>query len=346
MTQHQPDRLLINKNGDITTGLFEDTVARINGRDYDYRTPLGKPASRRARHFHYKQFQYFGVVSDELLIGCAFADTAYLGMVFFYVFDTRTGALSEHTWRSPLGRALTLSDSPVDGESRFRQGKVDIAMGYHQAPGGTRRKSLTVTMPGLNLQAALHEPAGYQPMSLCTRTGINGWTYANKVAGVDVSGELRRDGDTLDLGTLTGAGGHHDFSAGYMRRETFWNWACLSGRVKGRRLGLNLSCGVNETSVNENCVWVDGRRIKVDGTAFEYDRDDLTRPWRVDSQCGQVALRFTPLGSHRERLNLGLFASNFQQIFGRFDGEIRVAGESPLAVHGLHGFVEEQYAKW
>ena len=41
MTQHQPDRLLINKNGDITTGLFEDTVARINGRDYDYRTPLG-----------------------------------------------------------------------------------------------------------------------------------------------------------------------------------------------------------------------------------------------------------------------------------------------------------------
>ncbi|HBU64916.1 MAG TPA: DUF2804 domain-containing protein, partial [Alcanivorax sp.] len=42
MTQHQPDRLLINKNGDITTGLFEDTVARINGRDYDYRTPLGK----------------------------------------------------------------------------------------------------------------------------------------------------------------------------------------------------------------------------------------------------------------------------------------------------------------
>ena len=157
MTQHQPDRLLINKNGDITTGLFEDTVARINGRDYDYRTPLGKPASRRARHFHYKQFQYFGVVSDELLIGCAFADTAYLGMAFFYVFDTRTGELREHTWRSPLGRALTLSDSPVDGESRFRQGKVDIAMGYHQAPGGTRRKSLTVTMPGKKRSREKHQ---------------------------------------------------------------------------------------------------------------------------------------------------------------------------------------------
>ena len=346
MNLPHPDRFLINKNGDVATGLFDDTVPDINGRDYDYRTPLGKPASRRARHFHYKQFQYFGVVSDELLIGCAFADTAYLGMVFFYVFDTQTGELLEHTWRSPLARALTLSDSPLDGESRFRQGKVDIAMGYRQSPEGTRHKSLTVAMPGLNLRAALLEPAGYQPMSLCTRTGINGWTYANKVAGVDVSGELQRDGKTLDLATLTGAGGHHDFSAGYMRRETFWNWACLSGKVTGRRVGLNVSCGVNETSVNENCVWVDGRCIKVDGTAFEYDRDDLNKPWRVHSQCGQVALTFTPLGNHRERLNLGVFASNFQQIFGRFDGEIRVAGESPLAVHGLHGFVEEQYAKW
>jgi len=339
-------KTLVNDQGQIQTGLFDDTITTINGRDYDYRTPLGKPASRRARRFHYKQFQYFGLVSDELLIGCAFADTAYLGMAFFYVFDTRTGELREHTWRSPLGRALTLSDSPLNGESRFRQRDVDITMGYRESPEGTRRKLLSVAIPGLTLNAAMDEPAHYQPMSLCTRTGVNGWTYANKVAGVDVAGELHQDGKTLDLATLTGAGGHHDFSAGYMRRETFWNWACLSGRVKGRRLGLNLSCGVNETSVNENCLWLDGRRIKVDGTAFEYDRDDLNKPWRVHSRCGQVVLTFTPLGNHRERLNLGIFASNFQQLFGRFDGEIRPAGEAPLAVQGLHGFVEEQYAKW
>lgn len=340
----QPSEL-IAADGQVHLGLFADSVARINGRHYDYRRPMGQPASRRARHFHYKQFQYFGLVSEQLLIGCALADTAYLGLAFFYLFEPQSGRLREFTWRSPLARALTMSDSPRQGESRFSQGKVSIRLGYDENNEG-RSKSLSVVLPDLNLQAALVEPVDYQPMSLCTRTGINGWTYANKVAGVEVRGTLRDGAEETDLSALTNAGGHHDFSAGYMRRETFWNWACLSGRVEGRRLGLNVSCGVNETSVGENCLWLDGALVKVDGVRFDYDRDDLQKPWRVTSRCGQVTLTFTPLGRHRERLDLALFATNFHQLFGRFDGEIRVTGEAPLLVRGLHGFVEEQYAKW
>lgn len=337
---------LIGTDGRPHLGLFADSITHINGRDGDYRTAMGKPASRRARHFHYKQFQYFGVLSDELLIGCALADTAYLGIAFFYLYDTATATLTEFTWRAPLSRALTMSDSPVAGESRFTRGQVALRMGYHQDAQGQRHKSLDVDLPGVRLNAMLHEPPGYQPMSICTRTGINGWTYANKVAGVAISGELHTAGRRWDLARLAGAGGHHDFSAGYMRRETFWNWACFSGRVNERYLGLNLSCGVNETSVNENCLWLDNRLIKIDGTRFDYDPDNLERPWRITSRCGQIALTFTPQGKHRERLNLGLFASNFQQLFGRFQGEIRLQGEAPIPVHDLHGFVEEQYAKW
>ena len=341
----QPSQL-VAQDGQVRLGLFPDTVARINGRDHDYRRPMGRPASRRARHFHYKQFQYFGLVSDDLLIGCALADTAYLGLAFFYVFEPASGRLREHTWRSPLGRALTMSDSPLEGESRFQQGEVSIRLGYRQTGEGERIKSLALSLPDLELQAALTERVGYRPMSLCTRTGVNGWTYANKVAGVDVSGTLREGRDERNLGALPGAGGHHDFSAGYMRRETFWNWACLSGRVGRHRLGLNLSCGVNETSVSENCLWLDGELIKVEGVRFDYRRDDLQAPWLVVSRCGRVDLTFTPMGRHRERLNLGLFASNFHQLFGRFDGELRPTDGAPLAVNGLHGFVEEQYAKW
>ncbi len=341
----QPSQL-VAPDGQVHLGLFPDTVAHVNGRDHDYRRPMGSPASRRARHFHYKQFQYFGLVSDELLIGCALADTAYLGLAFFYVFEPASGRLREYTWRSPRARALSMSATPLEGESRFEQNGVAIRLGYGQTGDGERRKTLSVALKDLTLDAALVEPLDYRPMSLCTRTGVNGWTYANKVAGVDVSGTLRDEGGERDLGALPGAGGHHDFSAGYMRRETFWNWACLSGRLDGHRVGLNLSCGVNETSVNENCLWLDGELIKVEGTRFDYQRDDLQAPWRIRSRCGRVDLTFTPLGRHRERLNLGLFASNFHQLFGRFDGELRAADGAPLAVRGLHGFVEEQYAKW
>jgi hypothetical protein len=181
-------------------------------------------------------------------------------------------------------------------------------------------------------------------MSLCTRVGYSGWAYTNKTAGLALQGELRWRGRRLDLEAL-GALGHHDFSCGFMRRETFWNWACFSGMSGSHRLGLNLSCGVNETGYTENCFWVDGRLVKVDLTRFRFDQDDILQPWHIDSDDGRVALRFTPLGQHRERLNAGLVASNFRQLFGRFDGELR-DGDRVLPVSGLSGFVEDQYAKW
>ncbi|WP_111656291.1 DUF2804 domain-containing protein [Isoalcanivorax indicus] len=344
---HHPEDLpaqLVDDQGQVRFGLFPGTLPRINGRDSDHRTPMGAPASRWARHFHYKQFQYFGIISDALLAGCAFAHTGYIGIAFFYTFEPATGRLREFTWRSPLGRALQMSASPVSGESRFRQGKVDLRMGYARE-GETLVKTLQVDIPGLTLEARMVEEADYRPMSLCTRTGVNGWVYANKVAGVPVQGSLRSDDTVQDLPSL-GACGHHDFSAGYMRRETFWNWACLSGTVNGQHLGLNLSCGVNETSHTENCLWLDGALIKVDTTVFEYDRDHLLTPWHVTSNDGQVDLRFTPLGNHRERMNLGLFASNFNQLFGRFEGTLRLHDGRTLSVRNLYGFVEEQYAKW
>ena len=62
---------LIDTRGQVAFGLFPGSVSDINGREADYRTPMGRPAGRLARHFHYKQFQYFGVISDDLLAGCA-----------------------------------------------------------------------------------------------------------------------------------------------------------------------------------------------------------------------------------------------------------------------------------
>jgi hypothetical protein len=45
-------------------------------------------------------------------------------------------------------------------------------------------------------------------------------------------------------------------------------------------------------------------------------------------------------------MNLGLFASNFNQLFGQFDGVLRPAGKEAIKIKALNGFVEEQYAKW
>lgn len=341
---HATDTLL--SRDEPLLGRFPDSLRHINGRQDIGRDAFGRPRSALARQFGYKQFQYFGGMSRRFIFGCALVDLGYLNSIFVYIVDTETGETFKRSLRRPGQIGMTLADNPVEGVSLFQAGDVEASQAYREAP---REKSLFVRVGDqLNIEASMPE-AGFEPMSLCTRAGYQGWVYANKTAGLALKGKLVWRGEVHDLETL-GAMGHHDYSCGYMRRETFWNWACLSGMSQtadGREvaLGLNLSCGVNETSHSENCLWLDGKLVEVGGTRFEFDRLDVLQPWRVVSLDGQVDLRFTPLGLHQEKMNLGLIASNFRQVFGRFDGHFRV-NETTYSVTSLSGFVEDQFVRW
>lgn len=329
------------RNGRPQFGQFSDSLRDINVGEFRLHTPFGKPAGRLGNWLGFKEFQYFGGMSDTLIFGCALANLRHTGIAFVYVHNLETGELFSRSLRSPLGLGMALCDNPVEGESRFRWGGAEITMGYQAQP---REKTLEVKIGRDFLLRARMPETGFEPMSLCTRTAYSGWVYANKTAGLDIQGELAYPGGRFDLAEL-GAMGHHDFSCGFMRRETYWNWACLSGKSGDHRIGLNLSCGVNETSFTENCLWLDGKLIKVNLTRFDFQQDDLMQPWRVHSDDGQVDLRFSSAGIHRERLNVGLIASNFKQLFGRFDGELRLP-QGTLAIKSLPGFVEDQYVKW
>ena len=132
-----------------------------------------------------------------------------------------------------------------------------------------------------------------------------------------------------------------------MRRETFWNWSCLAGCLAdGRVVGLNAACGVNDTSFTENCFWLDGVLHKLDTVAFEYDRRDLLRPWRVRSFDGRLDLAFHPEAEHVERFNAWIVATNFRQLVGRYDGWLTTAGGERLRIERLLGYAEAQYALW
>lgn len=343
-----PDSL-IAPDGQPVFGLFDASVGRVNGRDFDYCSPMGARRGALAKRFHYKQFQYFGVLGETMLAGCALAHTGYIGLAFVYAYDTVAGKLHSETFRVPLGRGLSMSDSPVSGQSGLSVRGADIRMGYARRADGGLGKTLAVrTARGLRIDAALIEPADYEVLSVCTRTGYSGWTYTNKVAGLPVSGHVESPLGRSEL-AADGACGNHDFSTGYMRRETFWNWACLSGHAGGKMVGLNLSCGVNETSFSENCVWIDGRRHATGPALFDFDRNRPEKPWRItagdDRTAARVDLVAAPAGLHAEKLNLGLFASNFRQYFGPFKGTITAEGHT-TRIDGLWGFVEDQYAKW
>ncbi|MBU2710335.1 DUF2804 domain-containing protein [Zooshikella harenae] len=338
-----PDAKLIQQNGQPRFGIIDYPISEINYRDCRLLTPMGKVASRWQRWFGFNAFQYYGIISPEIVLGCALVDTKLVGLAFCYLYHPPSKQRWALTFHDLLSQNCHLSLSPDEGGSYFKRGNRVIVMKYDRL---TRTKSLRIELPNLNVNCVFDEAIQpMQPLRICTRCGPTGWVYAQKVAGLAVQGEIHCEWGHFDLSKVK-ASAHHDFSAGYMRRETFWNWACLGGRLhSGEWLGLNLSAGVNETSFTENCYWLDGQLGKIDHIHFDYHVDDIYLPWHITSYDKSLNLTFTPLGAHRECLNLWLMATNFHQLYGYFSGTIET-GQQTIQVDNILGFVEEHYAKW
>ena len=339
------DERLINPDGSVRLGIFAEPVAEVNYRSYVLTTPLGRPAGWWARYFGFKQFQFLGALCDELVFGCAIADIKLAGTAFVYFYEPSSGRFAERSFQVPLAWGISFDQSPETGRTTFRARGVEIEMSSGSAPAYRR---LVAHLPaGLSIEARFDEETPrQQAMRICTRVGATGWVFARKTAGMPLSGRACWDGRTFDLAAI-GARGHCDWSAGYMRRETFWNWGCLAGATPdGRAVGMNVSCGANETSFTENCFWLDGCLHKIDTVAFEYDRHDLMKPWRLRSFDGRLELDFQPQANHSEKLNAWVVASNFNQLLGRYYGRLVTGTGEAVRVAGMLGYAESHYAKW
>jgi hypothetical protein len=349
---------LINSQGKPHLGRFSKAVNEVNVNDADYRTPMNAKAGRWKKHFNFKRFQYFGGISQDLIFGCALADLRYLGAVFVYVYRISDGKMLTWQFKKPFALGLDLTNRPDNGVSTFQSGKKSIQMRYQLNSQGERRKVLEIDFgPELQLQAEMLEKQDYQGMALCTPTAVNGWVYAQKVAALPVTGNISSALGQFELDDIK-CYGHHDFSAGYMRRETFWNWACFSGHSHGAAtqksshehikpaIGLNVSWGVNETGYSENCFWVGNKLHELPQVQFKFDRDDTHSAWRIVSENNQIDLSFVPEGMHKEHLNAGIMATNFKQIYGKFKGFLMTKDGQRFDIEDQYGFVEDQYSKW
>jgi len=336
---------LVDGEGEVEVGIFSAPITEINYHDFLLTGPFGRRKGRLARHFAFKQFQFLGLLSERLVFGCALADLRYVGKAFVYLFDPETRRLRQWSYTTPLALGFRFDQRPETGSASFRRARKAISMTGHDAP---KERRLRVDLDRrISVEATFgEEEPPIQPMIICTRAGATGWVFARKTAGLPVRGRISLEGVSYDLEQV-GALGHHDWSGGFMRRRTFWNWGCLAGRTaRGRVIGMNVSCGVNETSFTENCFWVDGKLYKIDTVDFRYDRRDLTKPWRLSSYGGRLSLEFHPEGHHRERMNALILASNFTQLFGRYYGTLKTGAGEEIPVDGMLGYAESHYSKW
>ena len=327
---------LVSPEGDLRFGTYERPPGVINHWDYPLKTPMGLPIPRSVKRLRFNQFFFAGISAEAFMAGLAVVDLKFLKSGFIYLFDKRSGKMVEERRIALPGENRFIAPDPERGICRFRTRRLSIEM----EEGEIRAEGDRITL------RAETSPGKAEPLRLLTRAGYRGWAYTEKRTPLSVAGSIRVDGKEYiarspDAMALT------DWTGGFMRRETFWNWAAIAGVLPcGRPLGMNLSCGVNETGFTENGFWVDGAFTPVDTVNFRFDGDNLDAPWEISSRDGRVALKFIPRGRRSERINALVVATRFTQLFGEFEGTLRPPESGAIPLKGCFGWAEDHYAKW
>ncbi|WP_430461941.1 DUF2804 domain-containing protein [Thalassolituus sp. LLYu03] len=334
---------LINAQGQPTYGIFPEGVRELNYLDFDLRSPLDRKRSQLAKRFGFNQFQFVSFICDELIVGLAIVDLKLVSNAFLYLYDPENGDFEEFSFLQPLAAGTHIEPRPADGTAEFRKGANEFVIRASTTP-GVRRVMVNLSK-GVHIDATIDESTSYQPLAICTRAGYQGWVFTQKSAARVCNGSVRWKDREFDLQALNALAAV-DWTGGFMRRETFWNWGSLSCQLRdGRRLGFNLAAGVNETGFSENALWLDDKLIKIDMVDFQFDRYHPDHAWAMRSADGIINVHFEPSGRRQDKTNALFIASNFSQYFGRYHGEIRLPDET-IVLEGAWGLAEDHYARW
>lgn len=284
----------------------------------------------RGRRGRTRRWSYTAAGSDDAAVGAAVIDLGFATAAFAWALID--GQML--TWDARgLPRVSAHVGSHAGLPVRFLARKARVAI----SAGGDL--DLDVPVHGGRLRASLVlEPD--LPAVCVTLTPDGGWNTTQKVAGERTRVRITAPGVQL---SSTG-GAWRDWTLGAQDRRTSWRWAAGAGRaVDGRRVGVNVSTGMNGVGSGENVVWWDG-------VPHALDLDELAPIGRDASGTWQVAgpdweLRLEPSGTRSAVENLLVVRSRYVQPIGHFDGTLPDPSGRPVEVR-LVGVTEDHWARW
>ena len=329
---------LIQANGQPHYGRFSELPKKIDYQAYQYKSPYGEVLSGWRKRLKYKKFKFCSIQHEHYTIGLAIADIAWAGHGFVYIYNHMTGEVQEWNAINLLSRNTVLDEQPLFNQSFFEKSPFQIEI---QHANGVRY--IRVTKYGEIKLSARIFCAGTDPLSMCSPTGINGWTYTQKQTTLSVEGffidpnQQRVEFNADSLAAL-------DDTSGFLRPETAWFWlSCQFRDEKNRRIGLNLASGVNESFGNENTLWVDGKIYPLTDVLFEQQSE---KTWSIRSLDERLNLVIETAWCRFENLNLRLVGSQFNQWQAKVSGTIDQVNIDTVRLKNQYGLLEQHYAKW
>jgi hypothetical protein len=281
-----------------------------------------------------KKWHFVSLATPDFIFSIAIVDAGYLASGFCAVFDrgARRLLIDDNPVLPPL--CATVGEHPADGGSarlvgpgikaRIERsgGRILVSARWHQAA----------------VDLALDARRAPPPITAIAPVGEKGrFDLTQKTVLLPAEGEIRAANVRF---AVQGAFAGHDFTHGFLPRETAWRWAFASGRAKSRLVAFNFSEGFLQ-GAGENAVWIEGEPRPAGKVSFTFDGEAPLSPWHIRSADGAVDLVFQPEGYRAQSIDLKLISSKYLQPFGVFSGKL-----NGVEIDRLAGICEDHAARW
>jgi hypothetical protein len=323
--------------------LLCDTHGRLNpaatgwSRHPDLTANLSRAWGRK------KRWDYWCVISDELVVSCTYADIDYAGLANVWVLHVPTQRQATAGVLVPFARGFSLPKAVCTGKVECERDGFQLSIDERadatllQVRGAADGEPLVVDL-------RVEKPAGHESLNVVVPWSRRRFQFTSKQNSRPTSGHVTAFGTSFEL---SDAWGVQDLGRGVWKYANRWNWAAASGRsTDGRIVGLQFGAKWTEgTGATENALCIDGHLTKIsDELELEYSWEHPLEPWRFRGE--RVDLTLTPTFDRYDVTDLKVLKMEVHQCFGTWSGRIVGDDEQPVYLDGVRGFAEEARNRW
>lgn len=339
----------------LTKGRLLDDEGRLLQAGYS--TVMSRRYDRKnvaASKWRIKEWDYYIISDGRKSIAFTISDIGYLGLMSVSVIDLEKPAYrtSSKITLFPFGKydfPKTYEDGDVKFESKalklyFRndKGEREIECEYKKWDGqNTLKAKIKLTRPPRDAMV-IATPFKEDEHAFYYNAKLNCMTAQGYY---EIGGQRYEFDPQVALGTL-------DWGRGVWTYKNVWYWGSMQWRLKnGHTIGFNLGYGFGDTSqASENMFFTDGIAHKLGKVTFDIPqrdgKDDFMKEWAIRDDEDRLFMRFKPVIDRCDRVNALLVSTNQHQVFGEFDGYVRLDDGTLIEFSSCRGFAEKVVNKW
>lgn len=326
---------LCDKNGRLNFNqgmFFEDPIINAN---------LSKRNLLRR-----KKWNYWTINNHKYFFTIALANFDYSGLIFAYLIDLDNNKIIEKNFLVPFGKGICLK-SHVDDDIVYEGKNLNVKI-----INSNDKTKIELFINNFYENNCL---MGYfniynkdvESLNIVVPWSKKKYTYACKQSALQCEGALSIGNDYIKF--VKGESyGSQDFGRGVWKRNIKWNWiTCSTTIMDNKYLGINLGAHWTAGSgITENGIILDGKAYKIEeDVEFQYDNDDLMKPWSIKSESNNINLIFVPIKIRESNMNFAIIKSHFKQLFGKLRGSIKI-NDLVITIDESLSLCEEHVAKW